>query len=148
MVTTPWYKDGLRFKCTQCGDCCRWKGEVYVNDDDIKRLAEWANIPFELCKFEYTTIANGRRVLVSQRNGACIMLDSEGKCKCQSHKPIQCSAFPWFSDLVATPESWDYVSRHCEGCNKGDIVPLEQIEKMRTATDELFPSNIEIGEQT
>ncbi|MFM7740581.1 MAG: YkgJ family cysteine cluster protein, partial [Planctomycetota bacterium] len=18
----PWYKDGLRFQCSQCGDCC------------------------------------------------------------------------------------------------------------------------------
>ena len=42
MPKTPWFKDGLRFECTQCGDCCTGSpGYVWVNDEEISALAEY-----------------------------------------------------------------------------------------------------------
>jgi hypothetical protein len=36
----PWYKDGLRFKCTGCGDCCTGApGFVWVNNEEIAAIA-------------------------------------------------------------------------------------------------------------
>ena len=36
MPATPWYKDGLRFQCTGCGDCCTGgPGYVWVNQAEI-----------------------------------------------------------------------------------------------------------------
>ena len=35
-----WYKDGLQFTCSQCGDCCTGApGFVWVNGDEIRALA-------------------------------------------------------------------------------------------------------------
>ena len=32
----PWYKDGLGFQCTQCGDCCTGApGYVWINAAEI-----------------------------------------------------------------------------------------------------------------
>lgn len=28
----PWYSDGLNFKCTGCGKCCRWPGQVFCSE--------------------------------------------------------------------------------------------------------------------
>ncbi len=40
MAEQPWYKDGLRFKCTQCGDCCTGApGYVWVNQAEIEGIA-------------------------------------------------------------------------------------------------------------
>ena len=35
-----WYADGLRFQCTQCGDCCTGaEGYVWVNQAEIDAMA-------------------------------------------------------------------------------------------------------------
>ena len=39
-MSEPWFKDGLRFTCTGCGDCCSGApGFVWVSEEDIERLA-------------------------------------------------------------------------------------------------------------
>ena len=35
-----WYASGLRFQCTQCGDCCTGdEGYVWVNQAEIDAMA-------------------------------------------------------------------------------------------------------------
>ena len=35
-----WYRDGLRFECTQCGKCCTGApGYVWVDDDEVEALS-------------------------------------------------------------------------------------------------------------
>jgi hypothetical protein len=35
-----WYAGGLRFQCTQCGDCCSGgEGYVWVNQEEIDAMA-------------------------------------------------------------------------------------------------------------
>src|SRR5260370_17938696 len=41
-MSEPWYKDGLRFTCTMCGDCCTGEpGYVWVDDDDLAAIADF-----------------------------------------------------------------------------------------------------------
>jgi Fe-S-cluster containining protein len=43
----PWYKDGLQFTCTQCGNCCTGRaGVVWVDDEEIEAIA---TRPARLC---------------------------------------------------------------------------------------------------
>ena len=36
-----WYAGGLRFQCTQCGDCCSGsEGYVWVNQQEIDAMAK------------------------------------------------------------------------------------------------------------
>ena len=45
MSQPPWYQQGLRFQCTQCGDCCTGApGYVWVNKEEIAALAMAAGI--------------------------------------------------------------------------------------------------------
>ena len=42
----PWYQDGLKFTCTQCGDCCTGDpGVVWVEDTELEEIAEHLNKP-------------------------------------------------------------------------------------------------------
>src|SRR5690606_15561824 len=44
--TDRWYRDGLRFECTQCGNCCTgMPGHVWVDEADIARIAEYLDKP-------------------------------------------------------------------------------------------------------
>ena len=36
----PWYQEGLKFSCSQCGDCCTGApGYVWVNKREIEQLS-------------------------------------------------------------------------------------------------------------
>ena len=40
MTKVPWYKKGLKFECTQCGNCCTGApGFVWVNKAEIDAMA-------------------------------------------------------------------------------------------------------------
>ena len=50
----PWYKDGLRFKCTGCGDCCTGApGYVWVNNEEIAKMAAVVRMSVEEFEAEY-----------------------------------------------------------------------------------------------
>ena len=39
---SPWYRDGLAFTCTRCGDCCTGSpGYVWVTLEEMRRIAEY-----------------------------------------------------------------------------------------------------------
>ena len=38
-VSERWYREGLRFGCTRCGNCCRGAGNVWADDGEIAVLA-------------------------------------------------------------------------------------------------------------
>ena len=41
MSQPKWYADGLRFACTQCGNCCRNHGEytyVYLTEVELREI--------------------------------------------------------------------------------------------------------------
>ena len=40
-----WYADGLRFTCSQCGNCCTGgPGYVWIDRDEIVKLAAYLKI--------------------------------------------------------------------------------------------------------
>ena len=61
-MSQPWYADGLRFACTQCGNCCTGTpGFVWVNDEEIAALAEFRGEPVEEVRGLYTRSEGGTR---------------------------------------------------------------------------------------
>ncbi len=48
---SPWYADGLRFRCTACGQCCTGEpGHVWVTKDEIKRIAKTRGVSTHVFK--------------------------------------------------------------------------------------------------
>ena len=43
----PWYAEGLRFKCTECGQCCTGApGYVWVNEEEVAFVVAKIVAPF------------------------------------------------------------------------------------------------------
>ncbi len=129
MPDSPWFKDGLRFKCTQCGDCCTGApGFVWVTADEIKALA--AKRDLDVAEFEslYVRKVGRRKSLTEMPNGDCVFFDSQArKCKVYEARPMQCRTWPFWNSNLRTPEDWKQTCEVCPGSGVGPIVPVEEV---------------------
>src|SRR2546428_221024 len=65
----PWYQDGLRFRCTRCGNCCTGApGFVWVNDEEIAAIADYLGQPLTHVLARLTRPVDSRRRLRSVRS--------------------------------------------------------------------------------
>ena len=60
-MSKPWYKDGLRFACTQCGKCCTGSpGYVWITEEEVVKMAAFLKISVPEFMRTYTREVNGR----------------------------------------------------------------------------------------
>ncbi len=134
MADTPWYKDGLRFKCTACGDCCTGApGFVWVNKEEIKALALAAEVE-DVDEFErkYVRKVGIRRSLREFPNGDCVFFDSDSrKCNVYQARPRQCRTWPFWTSNLSSPAAWEETCRVCPGSGRGKLHQLDAIESQR-----------------
>lgn len=129
-MADPWFKDGLRFECTQCGKCCGGSpGFVWVNDQEISEIAEFLNEPVEAVFGVYTRREGTRRSLREKNNYDCVFYDREKGCTIYPVRPRQCRTWPFWDSNTKTAQEWDRTAESCPGCNQGDLIPSEEILK-------------------
>src|SRR6476620_4806016 len=81
-VLDPWYADGLKFTCQQCGNCCTGApGYVWISDVEITRLAAFLKIAEREVIRQYCRKVGQRYTLKEIRNSAgqydCVFLKEE-----------------------------------------------------------------------
>ncbi len=140
MAQREWYADGLRFECTQCGDCCTGRpGFVLFTDEEAAAIAERIGVTPEEFHEKYThDTAAGRSLaeVKSEFGYDCVFLDRDndlGKPLCSIHdlRPTQCRTFPFWPENLRTKASWARVAKECEGVNRGNLVKIEDIRIQR-----------------
>ncbi len=133
MAQELWYREGLRFTCTQCGDCCTGApGYVWVNDEEIARLAEVVGESLERFERLYVRKVGARRSLVEFPNGDCVFFDTEKRrCSVYQARPRQCRTWPFWDSNLRTPEDWEETCRVCPGSGQGQLHQIETIEAQR-----------------
>ncbi len=73
---TPWYSEGLRFECTQCGACCSGEpGYVWVNEDEIEAMADEIGLEVDAFERKFVRQVEQDKSLIEYPDGDCIMLD-------------------------------------------------------------------------
>ncbi len=135
---SPWYAGGLRFECTQCGNCCSGgPGAVWFTPDEADAMAQAVGLSTERFLEQYTRRIGARRSLkelVRDGKHDCVFLDRDsrpGKAICQLYKarPSQCRTWPWWPEVVESPETWEDTKRRtpCPGMGNGPLRPLVEI---------------------
>lgn len=131
---TPWYADGLRFKCTGCGQCCTGApGYVWVSEDEIVEMAAALNLSIENFSMRYVRKVGDRFSLIEDaRNYDCIFLRNK-KCTIYAARPKQCRTFPWWPQNLRSKEEWENAAAFCEGINhpEGDLHEISQIQDLK-----------------
>lgn len=127
-----WYSDGLRFECTQCGECCRRpEGYVWVGADEIRTLAAHLDLNLDAFGLRYLRRIGTRYALLdSVGEDACVFL-REGRCQVYAVRPRQCRAFPFWSSHVESPATWARTASQCEGIRpSAALVEADEIDEM------------------
>ena len=98
----------LKFRCSQCGRCCR-DPLLPLTDHDVRRFLEttgdrtedlvrWASSR-EIALDEpewYVMLRQGRRVMVLRhQRGGCRYLGRDRRCTAYQHRPLGCRVFPF-----------------------------------------------------
>lgn len=128
---SPWYAAGLRFECTRCGACCRGEpGVVRVADDEIRPLAAALGMSgAEVVRELLRTDGHALR-LYEWPNGDCVLYDPETRgCRAYEARPSQCRRWPFWEQVLRSPEHWQRACRECPGCGRGPLVSCEEIER-------------------
>ena len=83
------------YQCQRCGNCCRWPGDVYVEDPEIVAIATHLGMPLSEFIQSRTRLRANRTglSLVEKPNGECFFLDGI-RCTINAVKPAQCRNFP------------------------------------------------------
>jgi Fe-S-cluster containining protein len=130
----PWYKEGLRFTCSGCGDCCTGSpGYVWVNNEEIAKLAALVRKSVDDFEADYVRQVGVRKSLVEYENGDCVFFDNKSrKCGVYTARPRQCRTWPFWDSNIRTPEDWADTCQVCPGSGQGRLYQLDEI-KQQTA---------------
>ncbi|MEM7175586.1 MAG: YkgJ family cysteine cluster protein [Chlamydiota bacterium] len=132
LTDEPWYKDGLRFHCTECGKCCTWPGVVWLTEGDIIDLSFHFSLSPEAFVEKYTKKIGTRYVLLQQSEDdhICIFLKNEKECSVYKSRPKQCRTFPWWKQNLQSETAWNKAATTCEGIDHPDA-PLTSAEEIK-----------------
>ncbi len=132
-ANSKWYAEGLRFKCTGCGDCCSGApGYVWLNKAEIAEMATIKQM--EVADFErhYVREVGIRKSLVEYKNGDCVFLDPNSrKCQVYEARPRQCRTWPFWDSTLKNKAAWEETCEVCPGSGKGKLYSIDQIEEQR-----------------
>jgi Fe-S-cluster containining protein len=115
----------FRFRCRRSGNCCaRPEGIVRVDAADVARIA--AHLGLSESALRARHLAAGGDRLRDAPGGRCTFLveGRETSCGIYPARPRQCRTWPFWPELLESPEALREARRLCPG-----------IEPLRAATD-------------
>ncbi|HTF89233.1 MAG TPA: YkgJ family cysteine cluster protein [Planctomycetota bacterium] len=139
--SSVWYSEGLRFSCTQCGNCCRNHGDyafVNLSRRELEEIPRFLGISTEEFLALYCTKEPGHFPTLRMDTPQCPFLDGKSRCTIYSVRPMQCRTWPfWRSNLVQS--TWEgAVNACCPGAGRGELYSKSEIDERADATERNF----------
>ena len=130
MSSKPWYREGLSFSCTRCGDCCTGvPGYVWVEPTEIEALAKHLGLSVDSFGERYLRKVGRRYSLIEKPGGDCVFFDKG--CSVYPARPTQCRTFPFWRSNLKSERAWNEIADECPGIGQGQLFPVEEIEVLK-----------------
>jgi len=140
MPPKPWYANGVRFECTQCGNCCRNHGDytyVYLADKDVERISEHLGLSRKSFLAEYCAQIDGWTTLRMDAP-ACPFLEADERCAIYPVRPKQCATWPFWDENLRRATWEGAVKKCCPGIDQGPLTPAAEVERIANETEEWY----------
>ena len=136
MASEKAHQGGVRFECTQCGNCCTGEpGYVWVTRQDIRRIAAFLGRDDAWLSPDQVRRIGFKYSLTELANGDCVFLTTtkQGQrvCGIYSVRPLQCRTWPFWTENLRSPERWAEAGEMCPGINDGKTHNFVAIEEVR-----------------
>ena len=132
MTPKPWYHKGLRFSCTQCGNCCRNHGDyayVYLTEHDLEAIPAHLGITRARFLARYCREVDGWTTLRMDRP-ACPFLAEDRTCGVYPVRPRQCATWPFWEENLER-ETWEGpVKDCCPGIGRGRLHTAAEVKRI------------------
>jgi uncharacterized protein len=123
----PWFEQGVRFTCTECGQCCTGApGVVRVDENNIREIAAWRGNNLTYFRRTYVRKTDEGLSLTEKENGDCIFFKNN-RCSIYPVRPGQCRTYPFWFRNMRSPEAWKETARECPGIGQGEYFDAEEI---------------------
>ncbi|MCP4594355.1 MAG: YkgJ family cysteine cluster protein [bacterium] len=140
MAKEKWYRAGLAFECTQCGNCCSGPpGYVWVTKKEIRAIARFLGRTDEWLSAAQLRRVRFRYSLTERPDGDCVFLKRDGDlvgCTIYPVRPLQCRTWPFWSYNLTSEQAWNRSTETCPGINRGRRHDFVSIEDIRTQKPE------------
>lgn len=128
----------MRFQCQKgCIACCEQKGYVYLTRDDIARLAAHVGMSRAEFRRRYVCGTAPLERFRQLRHKPCPFLLPDG-CSVHAIKPLQCSSFPFWPELLNSASEQQAAKNYCPGMGHGPLVDLVQAHEVAQQVQEAF----------
>ncbi len=137
MAHNIWYHKGLRFSCTQCGNCCRNHGDyayVYLADRDVEAIARHLGLAREAFLRRYCREEDGW-VSLRMDEPACPFLGEDNRCGIYPVRPKQCATWPFWEENLEKAVWQGPVRECCPGLDRGTLYPAEEVRRIARETE-------------
>ncbi len=138
--STKWYVAGLHFECMRCGRCCSGPGEgyIWVTRPEIEFIAEFLKIATENLRKKYLRRIGLRMTIIEDHaTKNCIFLQDRADkriCVIYPVRPSQCRNWPFWSNNLTDPTTWNKAAQKCPGINHGKLYGYDEIEEIQKRT--------------
>jgi Fe-S-cluster containining protein len=141
-MTEPWYAAGLKFTCTQCGNCCTGEpGFTWLTEAEVTRLAARLGLDEAAFRRRYTRMVHRsgelRASLIDTPTNDCVFFKRGVGCTVYEDRPKQCRTWPFWRANLRGREDWEDTAKTCPGMNRGAHHTAEAIA--RIAADDGLP---------
>lgn len=144
MVPKSWYAKGLKFSCTQCGNCCRNHGEyafVYLMPSEVRAIARFLGLPRREFLQSYCQEKDGA-VTIRTDSPACPFLKEDNRCAIYSVRPKQCATWPFWRENLEKAVWEEEVKACCPGIGKVKLHAAEEIDRIASEDARWYGSGV------
>ncbi|MEQ9095272.1 MAG: YkgJ family cysteine cluster protein [Phycisphaerales bacterium] len=136
-------EDGLRFRCTMCGNCCTGApGSVMLDGSELADLSAHLGLSEAAFVEQFTKPLDGGASLRERLTAFgwdCVFLDrtsmpGRAVCGVYDHRPLQCRTWPFWKRNLGDERSWDRAATTCPGMNSGPRTPASLVRLTRDAS--------------
>jgi uncharacterized protein len=129
MAKAPWFRDGLKFQCTQCGNCCTGApGYVWVDQEEMAAIAKSRGETVAEFERQFVRQVGSRKSLIEFDNGDCVFLDpATRKCGIYDLRPRQCRTWPFWESNINDAAAWKHTCEVCPGSGKGMLYTVDEV---------------------